>query len=65
MMVVMMMMISPYTEKYLKVHIDEADEGKNSSSQSRMPYKGECVPLNSLDFRTNNNKKNNNKKMSR
>ena len=24
--------ISPDTEKYLKVHIDEADEGKNSSS---------------------------------
>ena len=23
--------ISPDTEKYLKVHIDEADEGKNSS----------------------------------
>ena len=32
MMMVMAMMISPDTEKYLKVHIDEADEGKNSSS---------------------------------
>ena len=32
MMMVMAMMISPDTEKYLKVHIDEADKGKNSSS---------------------------------
>ena len=32
MMMVMAMMTSPDTEKYLKVHIDEADEGKNSSS---------------------------------
>ena len=32
MMMVMVMMTSPDTEKYLKVHIDEADEGKNSSS---------------------------------
>ena len=44
----------PDAEEYLEVHIDEADEGKNPSSKSRMPYKGECVPLNSLDFRTNN-----------
>ena len=36
--------VKPNTDEYLEVHVDQSNEGKNSSGEGGVPYEGEGVP---------------------
>ena len=40
--------VKPNTDEYLEVHVDQSNEGKNSSGEGGVPYEGEGVPQNIL-----------------